>query len=546
MKVACFLSFFFLLASCGMNIPTAMLGSARSTSFELPKGNLQIPHVRTIQWNTHSAFADSVVGEWAAMPMADWENDGKTTAPRILLARLYAQKDIPEANKVIQSLVPRGVTGSKWLFNPQGDYDFTLTTLTTILFLFGDNPSVLYPETKDHLVNVLLTESGSKFRKHVPHSLGLFIDTENHILMTEGSRYLKNQWLALHGNSSAQYNNVQNGMELRLHNFLNGLTTMGLYEFNSLPYIGYTIAALLNLEAFGSDLIRSDARKVLDYMNWCYALGSLELNHFPPMRRRYEKAGLRDFASNYHTAFMTTWLHFQNDSLPLPSRELVHAHTLVASCMPYRPADDAVNWQFNKGNGYFVQIGHGPGSTPEIYTAGKNYLLSAGGANRGRNSHIVPRPICLFLKDGANSVDETIHLYGPSDDYMKWNNTGVFQNLAVAAGPVHIPKHFQPVSIQGNWSAYSLQDSITVIVYSCDDFGLLLVAENVDSKEFLASITGLNADEIKLKTSFVSFDQKVIQYDVHSPHRYWVIRSENGVELNRNVDTWPLLNGDFR
>jgi hypothetical protein len=364
--------------------------------------------------------------------------------------------------------------------------------------------------------------------------------------MTEGSRYLKNQWLVLHGNSSVEFDNAQNGIELRLHNFLNGLTSMGLYEFNSLPYIGYTIAALLNLEAFGSELIRSDARKVLDYINWCYALGSLELNHFPPMRRRYEKAGLRDFASNYHTAFMTTWLHFQNDTFPLPSRELVHAHTLVASYMPYRPSDDAVKWQFDKGSGYFVQFGHGPGSTPEIYTSGKNYLLSAGGTNRGRNSHIVPRPICLFLKDGANSVDETIHLYGPSDDYMKWNNTGVFQNLAVAAGPVHIPKHFQPVSIQGNWSAYSLQDSISVIVYSCDDFGLLLVAENVDSKEFLASLIGLNADEIKLKTSFVSFDQKVIQYDVNSPHRYWVIRSENGVELNRKVDTWPLLNGDFR
>ncbi|MCE2682215.1 MAG: hypothetical protein LW704_04525, partial [Cryomorphaceae bacterium] len=232
MKVTFFLSFLFLVASCRVNIPTAILGSARSKSFALPKGNLHIPQARTMQWNTRSAFADSVVGEWAAMPMADWENDGKTTAPRILLARLYAQKDIPETNKAIQSLVPRGVTGSQWLLNPQGDYDFTLTTLTTILFLFGDNTDLLYPETKDHLVNVLLTESGGTFRKHVPHSLGLFMDTENHILMTEGSRYLKNQWLALHGNSSAQYNNVQNGMELRLHNFLNGLTTMGLYEFN--------------------------------------------------------------------------------------------------------------------------------------------------------------------------------------------------------------------------------------------------------------------------------------------------------------------------
>ena len=546
MKYTFFLSLFLLLVSCRVNVPTAMLGSARSRSYELPEGNLQVSKERNISWNTRSAFADSVVGDWAEMPMADWENDGKTTAPRILLARLYAQKYIPETNKVIQSLVPRGVTGSQWLLNPQGDYDFTLTTLTTILFLFGDNPDLLYPETKDHLVHVLLTESGSKFRKHVPHSLGLFIDTENHILMTEGSRYLKNQWLNAHGNSSAQFDNAQNGMELRLHNFLCGLTSMGLYEFNSLPYIGYTIAALLNLEAFGSEQIRSDARQVLDYMNWCYALGSLELNHFPPMRRRYEKAGIRDFASNYHTAFMTTWLHFLPDTFPIPSRDLVPAHTLVASCMPYRPADDAVKWQFNKGNGYFVQFGHGPGATPELYTAGENYLLSAGGANRGKNSHIVPRPMCLLLKDGAKTVEETVHLYGPSDDYMKWNNTGVFQNLAVAAGSVHVPKHFHPVTVQGNWAAYSLQDSITLIVYSSEDFGLFLVEENVVTKELFESIISLNSDEVKLKSSFIFHNQKVIQYDVNAPHRFWVMQSENGNELNRKVDTWPLMNGFFR
>jgi hypothetical protein len=546
MKCTFFLSLFLLLASCRVNVPTAMLGSARSKSFEIAAGNIQVPHERTLLWNDNSEFADSVIKEWSDMPMADWENDGKTTAPRILLARLYAKKDIPETNKVIQSLVPRGVTGSKWWLNPKGDYDFTLTTLTTILFLFGEKPDILYPETKDHLVNVLLTDSGDKFRKHVPHTLGLIIDTENHILMTEGSRYLKNQWLTLHGNTSKKFNNEQNGMELRLHSFLSGLTTMGLFEFNSLPYIGYTIAALLNLEAFGSEQIRTDARNVLDYMNWCYALGSLELNHFPPMRRRYEKAGIRDFASNYHTAFMTTWLHFLNDTLPLPTRELVHAHTLVASYMPYRPADDVVKWQFDKGNGYFVQFGHGPGATPEIYTAGKNYLLSAGGSNRGESSHIVSRPICLFLKDGANAVAETVHLYGPTKDYMKWNNTGVFQNLAVAAGPVHVPEHFHPVVVQGNWAAYALQDSITLVVYSCEDFGLFLVEENMETKTYFESLMKLNPDELKLRSSFVTLNQRVIQYNVHAPHRLWVIQSENGIELNRKVDTWPLMNGVFR
>jgi len=535
----------FMLGACKVSIPTAILGSARSKSFVNEKGNIEVPTKRTFEWNSSSPFADSVIHNWASMPMADWENDGKTTAPRIILARLLEKNDIEATNTLIQSLAPRGVTGSQWLLNPQGDYDFTLTTLTTILYLFGEQPEVLYAASRDHLVNVLLTESGGKFRKHVPRTLGMILDTENHLLMTEGSRYLKNRWISLHGDSSVVFDNVKNGMEKRLHGFLTGLKTMGLYEFNSLPYIGYTIAALLNLEAFGSVQIRTDAREVLDYMNWCFALGSLELNHFPVMRRRYEKAGIREFSSNYHTAFMTTWLHFLKDSVALPTRELTPAHTLVASCMPYRPSDEVVKFQFEKGAGYFVQFGHGPGATPEIYTAGKNYLLSSGGANRGESSHVVPRPICLFLKDGADDLSQVIHLFGPSMAYMKWNNTGVYENLAVAAGPVHVPQNIKAIAIRDSWSVYSCQDSVVVVVYSRADFGLMLVAENVNANDFFQKVLSLNRTESHLKHEFVFPDGKSMEYEVEAPHRFWVMKALNGVQLNRNVDAWPLMNGAF-
>jgi len=90
--------------------------------------------------------------------------------------------------------------------NKKGDYDFTITNLTTILWLFGDKENILYPGTRDYLVNNLLSEEGGDFRYAVPYSLGLWKDTENHILMTEGSRYLKNRWLALHGNTAEKYN----------------------------------------------------------------------------------------------------------------------------------------------------------------------------------------------------------------------------------------------------------------------------------------------------------------------------------------------------
>ena len=379
----------------------------------------------------------------------------------------------------------------------------------------------------------------------MPRTLGMILDTENHLLMTEGSRYLKNRWLSLHGDSSILFDNAKNGMEERIHRLLKDLKTMGLYEFNSLPYIGYTIAALLNLEAFGSTQIRTDAREVLDYMNWCYALGSLELNHFPAMRRRYEKAGVREFSSNYHTAFMTTWLHFLKDSVALPSRELTPAHTLVASYMPYRPADEVVKFQFEKGAGYFVQFGHGPGATPEIYTAGKNYLLSSGGANRGKSSHVVPRPICLFLKDGADDLSQVIHLFGPTIAYMKWNNTGVYRNFAVAAGPVHVPENMKPLATRDSWRVYTLQDTIVVVVYSRADFGLIHVAENVDANHFFQTVLSLNPSESQLKNDFVFSDGKSLAYDVDAPHRFWVMKAVNGVQLNRNVDEWPLMNGEF-
>ncbi|WP_394767610.1 hypothetical protein, partial [Ferruginibacter sp.] len=81
------------------------------------------------------------------------------------------------------------------------------------------------------------------------------------------------------------YDNIANGMEKKLFKLLHEMRNAGLYEFNSMPYTGYTITGLLNLEAFASEKIRKDARDVLDYMNYTYAIGSYQFKHYPPMRR---------------------------------------------------------------------------------------------------------------------------------------------------------------------------------------------------------------------------------------------------------------------
>jgi hypothetical protein len=161
---------------------------------------VQIPHQRTIAWKSKSDLANQVYQSFASKKINFDKLSERGNTPRILLAKLLLKQDIKNVNKAIQQMRVRGVTGSHWALNPKGDYDFTLMPLTTILFLFDNQPDLLYPKTKDHLINTLLTEEGGKYRRATPRTFGLVADTENHILMTEGSRYLKNRWKMLHGN----------------------------------------------------------------------------------------------------------------------------------------------------------------------------------------------------------------------------------------------------------------------------------------------------------------------------------------------------------
>lgn len=179
----------------------------------LKPGNIKVPQKRSIQWNNDAEFKDSIIGIWVKKKVEYGQKKGKVSNPRVLLARLHSKSNIQETNQIIMGMKPWGVSGSSWFFNKLGDYDFTFTVLTTILWQFGDNPEILYKETVNHLLEVLLTEEGNKFRRTAPKTLGLFPETENHILMTEGSRYVKNRWLAQHGNEDPRYNNLSNGME---------------------------------------------------------------------------------------------------------------------------------------------------------------------------------------------------------------------------------------------------------------------------------------------------------------------------------------------
>jgi len=534
-----------LLLFNNKQLASTIFGEVKYRHTQISPGNIEVPHTRTLIWNNRSAFAENICNSWADKTVSDNMLDGKGNAPRILLAKLIVNRDIPEVNKKIGKLTVWGNCGSSWVLNKKGDYDFTLAILTTIFWKFGDQPQLIYPETRDYLLNVLLSESGNKFSYSAPQTLGLVQETENHMLMTEGSRYLKNRWIMLHGNNDPFYDNLKNGMEHKILSFLNEMKTSGLYEFNSIPYIGYTITALLNLEAFASDQVKTEARNVLDYMNWCYALGSYQLKHYPPMRRRYEKAGIKELTTDYQSIFMKSWLSFSQVTGFDQDISSGEVHALMGVCMPYRPADKVVDLLFNKGEGYFIKLGHGPESSPEIFAARQKYLISAGGVNRGKSSLIVARPICLFLNDSAKVLSSVIHLAGPGTDFMNWNNTGVYRNFACAAGPVIVPESFIPVQKNETWSVYSTKDSLLIAVHSVADLGIIAVFKNRNAASLIAELIKANPNIEKLKTDFQFPGGHKIIYDVSAPKEKWVIVSVDGKLMDRNFDKWPLIEGDF-
>lgn len=524
---------------------TLLFGEAQYLNEQMQPGNIAVPVTRTLDWKSKSNFADSVCLKWAERSISEKELDGKGNVPRILLAKLWMKKDLTEANRILMKLTAWGVSGSSWALNKKGDYDFSITIYTTILYLFGDQPEVLYPASKEHLLKILLTEEGNQFRTTAPRTLGLVRETENHVLMTEGSRYLKNQWLRKHGEVDPKYDNLQNGMEEKLMVFMEEMRTNGLYEFNSLPYIGYTITALLNLEAFASEKLALQARNVLDYMNWTYALGSYRLKHYPPMRRRYEKAGITEITTNYQSIFLKSWLSFSPVADYNKNISGGEVHALMGAILPYRPADKVVELIFDKGNGYFVQLGHGSNSSPEIYSAGKSYLISAGGVNRGKRSIIVARPICLFLNDQADNLSETFHLAGPGSDFMEWNNTGVWKNFACAAGSVVVPPGYLPIAENNSWKLYPTNDSLLVAVHNAPDLGIMVIFKNKNPQELAEKLISSNPDRELLKRQFQFPAGSKICYDLNSPKEKWVITTVDGKPVDRAYDHWPLIDGEL-
>jgi hypothetical protein len=519
-------------------------GAGRKMDQPILQGNISVPTERTFVFKDTSAFQQYLFNHWAKRTPEEWQKDEKVSFKnaRIVLGCFLTGQRIDEMNQYIMRQKATGKPGSPWLMNPNGDYDFNAMGFTAVFHLFKDRPDVLYPETKAYLLEHILTIDGDDFTKNVAYTA--IEDTENHILMAETSRYLKNKWLWEDGEKSPEFDNKNNGMEEELIQFLEEIDTYGFYEYNSAPYLGYTYSTLLVLNEFAEGEIQTLTRKLLDRLSWQYALGSYKFRHHPPHRRRFGDGHKRNIDSDYHTVMYKVYASLYVDSLNVSISRGQH-HALFAAMMSYRPPNKSMEWILEKPHAYFVRLGHGYNSCGEIYSGDRDYLISAGGANQGKRSMIMPKPITLFLDDDATELDEVFHMYGPGEERIDWNNTGVYEDFACTKGKVHIPKGKQPIFTSEDWQVFTISEGIYLNIYSENELGIMAIVRGNSPEEALNTILQQNSDKLLYHTQFNHPNGNFIEYDLNSPKDKWVITKVNKEAINRGFDHWPFFEGNI-
>lgn len=388
------------------------------------------------------------------------------------LAMLLAGTDPERVNEVLLNGSPYSGPGTHFAPMPQlhrylkrnGDYDFALLGLTTLSWRHWQNPA-LHDNTRLHLARVLLNEEGSQ---HLPRRwlMGLVPETENHLLMTESSRYLKNQLVARDGLSysssnlpPAAYDNAANGFNAWFIRELGVFLRQDFDEYNSRPYQGYSVKAIQNLAEFATDpAVQKSALIVMDYLSLRFATQSFELRRVVPFRRRWgfqfeDNLLLRDAESARHAVLVGNFGNaFSDPNHPQPfSRQ----NMLSAAGSRYSVPDAITALMIDKGSSpYFMRVHH---RNTEIITAEASFMLSAGGHYQNQyhlpataHENGIPLATTLLLRQGGPLQSRMLRFLGRGDN-DRVNNTCVFENFACGIRPT-VPEHWQrELEPEGKW-----------------------------------------------------------------------------------------------
>ncbi|EGD79601.1 hypothetical protein PTSG_10449 [Salpingoeca rosetta] len=263
----------------------------------------------------------------------------KTEIPKMALAKLLrgTKHDRKEVSEYFDSLSgPWGTMGSKHPLNSSGDYDYTAIGLAFILLNFDD--AALPREIKYIIATRLMPPNATDPVLTVPKSLVSVLETENHLLMLNGSLYLFNLYATRA--RLAQPVDVS-GLKSFLYVLLKEILRAGPWAYNSRPFLGHFIIALLVLHESCEPDFRHLCSKVLDFLVFCFALGSIDFRRRAPFRRKADHAGKPGLMDNALSAMSLVWAeragirHTAQSTdprfLPISDKAI---YAIAASCVP--------------------------------------------------------------------------------------------------------------------------------------------------------------------------------------------------------------------
>ena len=510
------------------------------------------------------------------------------------MVRLYTGDNTAIINTKIldPQAYPRKLVGTDFHLatcNRTGDYDFTLIGLVALPFITDrHSPGALTEAARTKLLNTMLTEKGPGHY----HSFSLGIcgtreDTENHILMTEVSRYLTNDLisaeLAKTGRYNADYDNAHTGFNPWMINHLKQFLKNDFSEFNSKPYQGYTVNAIQTLHNHATNPeVKLTAQMVLDYLSAKFVIQSVGGLRSVPFRRqpgyRDEDDLLKDDGeAGRHMMLIGNYAALAQRPEPYtaPYAGGFMFTTLIGD---YRVPDLLLDLVFNKGIKPILQRFKHEGV--EVYSASRNYTIAAGGVYMDYPDYTTGEldawavPTTVVPLKGPLMRNQMVRIMGHRDNNMR-NNTCVYKNFACGINPI-IPASIPAGCIKkaGNWtflnfntSACPLNYGFYVAQYSkvCDsdfckthstpgpqNFGFFEVAEAsaVNSfDEFTAAVLSRNGSRNYQPESVsnyttaggdsIDFIAAIDRLDL------WPIVAVNHVAQVRDFRQWPLAQGDM-
>jgi hypothetical protein len=535
---------------------------------------------------TDVASSREALDDRVARVLAYWRAQRRRSFPsrpesrlfsQIAVAKLASGREVEAINRALLAKAARPyasygtrVTVIPGLCARSGDYDFMAQELVRLAYT---NPLALWPETARKVAWQLLPESGA--RHHSTFRLGMcgrHRDTENHILMTESSRYLTNQLRRRLG--AVGYDNSRNGFDAWMMRHLGSFLRGHFEEYNARPYQGYTVDALNNLHSFAEARgVARSAGMVLDYLSAVFAVQSNGLRRHGPFRRqaRYANAQLT-YDHDTETARFALLAGNYRYLAPFAGKVPYGSHFMLSAALgSYRVPDTILDLMVRKDQGPYYQRLHHDGV--EIYASSPSYLISAGGvfvrhfAFGSAEQHGWARATTVLpTRDPGSDTRAFLRIAGTRAPDQR-NNSCVAPNFACGVNVV-IPRSiaascrvreggFEFVDFTRCQPALGFYAAARVL--PCDSDRCAQQAENYGALEVReasqASFATFRAQVLRNNqrqtlrsdglSHYVTSQGHHYAFEVLSDRSLWPIVAIDGVAQLRTFARWPLAEGDI-